>query len=377
MVTRGRLGTEVAGRPPLAARAPAPLPEGVVNLADGNPDPALLPDLAPALRRLDPGKHLYGGPICYPPLLRGAARRFAADGISADHLCVVSGALDGLERSLEAHLRPGDRVAVEDPAFLGVLDLLQALALVPVPVALDETGPLPDALDAALSAGCAAFIVTPRAQNPTGAALDATRTRALRRVLRHHADVLVLEDDHAGPVAGVPAHTLADERRARWAVVRSVSKSLGPDLRVAILTGDAATVARVEGGAIIGMRWVSFILQRLVAAVWSQPGIAVELRRAARTYAQRRKGLIEALAGHGIAATGRSGLNVWIPVADEAETVSLLLDRGWAVSAGQRFRLESPPAIRVCTARLARPEAVRLAHAVAEVVRPASAASLV
>ncbi|MGH2719077.1 MAG: aminotransferase class I/II-fold pyridoxal phosphate-dependent enzyme, partial [Actinomycetota bacterium] len=69
-------------------------------------------------------------------------------------------------------------------------------------------------------------------------------------------------------------------------------------------------------------------------------------------YAERREALIGALAARGIGATGRPGLNVWIPVPAEADTVRLLAERGWAVGAGERFRLQSPPAIRVTIARL-------------------------
>jgi hypothetical protein len=76
--------------------------------------------------------------------------------------------------------------------------------------------------------------------------------------------------------------------------------------------------------------------------------------------------LIEALAGHGIAATGRSGLNVWIPVREEAATVAHLAARGWAVRAGESYRLKSPPAIRVTIATLTARETVQLAIDVAE-----------
>ncbi|MCW8851794.1 MAG: SLC13 family permease, partial [Gammaproteobacteria bacterium] len=79
--------------------------------------------------------------------------------------------------------------------------VVAALGLDVVPVAVDERGILPAALEAAIAAGIAALIVTPRAHNPTGAALDGDRVRVLRRVLQQHADLLVVEDDHAGAVA--------------------------------------------------------------------------------------------------------------------------------------------------------------------------------
>ncbi len=370
VVTRGRRGTAVSGRPPLPARLPGELPPDVRNLADGNPDPALLPDLAPVLATIDPTAHLYGEAVNDPVLLRTAARQFAVDGIPAAHLTVVSGALDGLERVLQIHLRRGDRVAVEDPGFTGVLDLLTALGLVAVPVAIDERGPLPDALAHVLRGGMSALIVTPRAQNPTGAALDPPRVRALRRVLRGYPELLLLEDDHAGPVAGAEAVTLCDARRERWAVVRSVAKSLGPDLRLALLTGDRSTVARVEGRTLLCIRWVSHILQRLVVAHWARPGTSRKLRAAERTYTERRAALVSALAERGIEARGRSGLNVWVPVPEEAPVVIRLRDAGWAVAGGERFRIASPPAIRVSIASLAPADARRLATDLAHVLAP-------
>ena len=106
------------------------------------------------------------------PLLAFAAAEFEADGIPGRAAVVVSGALDGIERILREHVRVGDRVAVEDPSFVGVVDLVSACGCIPTPVALDEHGSNPEAVEQALKQGCRAIVLTPRAQNPTGAAID-------------------------------------------------------------------------------------------------------------------------------------------------------------------------------------------------------------
>ena len=368
---QGRRGTRVSPRPPLPTPALAPAPAHLHDLSLGNPDATLLPPFRRALARAARRPGLYGEPANRPALLAVAARRFEADGLPRGSLAVVGGALDGIERVLQAHLRPGDRVAVEDPGYVAVFDLLGALGLAPEPVAVDETGPVPDDLARALRAGAAAFVLTPRAQNPTGAALDAARARELRRVLGRHPDVLVVEDDHAGPVAGVPALSVC-HARVRWAHVHSVSKSLGPDLRLAVLAGDATTVARVEGRQSVGTGWVSHLLQDVVLGLWSDAATETRLRRAAELYTSRRDVLLRALAAHGIAAQGRSGLNVWIPVPEEAPVVAALAHEGWAVRAGERYRLRASPAVRITIAALTAAEAERVALAVARSLRPDS-----
>ncbi len=368
----GRRGTRVRHRPPLPTRAAAPIPPHVRDLANGSPNPALLPPLAGALATIEPAQRSYGERANLPELLRLATQQLERDGLPADALAVTGGALDGIERALQAHLRPGDRIAIEDPGYPGVIDLVAALGLVPEPVALDDAGMLPDALARALRHRVAACILTPRAQNPSGAALDPARVAELRRVLKGHPEVLVVEDDHAGPIAGTPAFSVCDHRRrARWVVVRSVSKSLGPDLRLAVLSGDAATIARIEGRQLIGTGWVSHVLQRIVASLWSDRATAERVRHAAATYTARRHGLVEALARRGVAAHGRSGLNVWVPVPEELPVVQSLLDAGFAVNGGERYRLASGPAIRITIATLAADEIAPLADAVAASLAPA------
>jgi DNA-binding transcriptional MocR family regulator len=366
-----RRGTVVSSQPPLRVRGASPLPAHARDLASGNPDPALLPPLGPALARLDPAHKLYGGPVKLARLVELAGADFAADGISGD-IAVVGGALDGIERVLQTRLRPGDRVIVEDPTWPRIADLVRALGLQPERARVDQRGLVPDELDRALERGANAVIVTPRGQNPTGAALDAERGRILRELLARHPDAVVIEDDYVAAVAGapyVPLHTAG----GRWVVIRSLSKVLGPDLRVAPVAGDPLTISRVEGRQLLGAGWVSHLLQQTAAHLWESDATTALLARAERTYAERRQSLVAALASHGIAAAGQTGLGVWVPLAEEAATVQQLLERGWAVSPGERYRSRTPPGIRITTTDLAPDEAAVLAAAIAEITQSSTA----
>ncbi len=365
VVGRERRGVVVSARPPLAGRRPPrPVPPGIRDLATGNPDQALLPSLADVLGGLDPPVHLYGEEPVLPGLAGAARAELEGLGVPAEHLCVVSGALDGVERVLAAWLRPGDRVAVEDPGYGSTLDLVRALGLVPVAVSLDDAGMRPDGLGRALGAGCRAVVLTPRGQNPTGAALDAGRAVELRDALASAPDVLVVEDDHLGAVAGVAPHSVVAGRE-RWAFVRSVAKSLGPDLRLSFLAGDPTTVARVEGRLGLGPGWVSRVLQHVVVALLRDPATPALLERAALAYRSRREALIGELESRGLEGRGRTGLNVWVPVPDEAAAAGALLEAGYAVAPGSLYRLESPPAVRITTAMLEPAEAAAVAAALA------------
>lgn len=370
----GRRGTRVApGIVPPPVHPPS-VPSGTVDLATGNPDPALLAPLGPAIQLMEHGLHLYGGRADHPGLVAFASSEFEADGVSGQSMAVLGGGLDAIERVLREHLRPGDGVAVEDPSFPGLIDLVAASGYTAVPVAMDDDGALPDALWDALGQGCGATILTPRGQNPTGAALGVERAEALRQVLSDFPGILLIENDCAGPAAGSAMHTLTNPTRERWATVRSTSKFLGPDLRLAVVAGDSVTVARVRGRHALGARWVSHVLQTLALTLWSDPSSGRRLARAGEIYAYRRNAVLAALGARNIEAHGRSGFNVWVPVRDEANVVRAMADRGWAVAAGERFRLQTGPGIRLTVSALQPRDADRLAEDLADALQPASTA---
>ncbi|MDY7090938.1 MAG: aminotransferase class I/II-fold pyridoxal phosphate-dependent enzyme, partial [Actinomycetota bacterium] len=352
--TDGRRGTRIRSRPPIAGPRSAlrlAVPPDVRDLSSGEPDIRLLPPLGRALRTV---AETNGPPLGYasaaamPELIEAARPRLVDEGIPAGdaEITVTSGTLDAVERLLTAHLRPGDAVAVEDPGWAALLDLLAALGLRPLPVAVDLEGPDPAAMSAALESGARAAVITVRAQNPIGAAVSQARAESLRALFASRPGVLVIEDDHAAELAEQPPHCVGPVTGA-WAVTRSASKPFGPDLRIAVLAGDEATIARVVGRMRIGSGWVSTVLQRLLLRLWEDDETMATVSGAAQAYGRRRRALLDALWSREVDAFGPTGINVWVPVADETRTVGMLRDSGYAVAPGSLFRVSSPPGVRI------------------------------
>lgn len=367
-VADGRRGTRVAPRRADGASGPAAI--GGRDLASGNPDPALLPDLRavwPTIVTAPPAT--YGGPAVWPALADWARDAFARDGLSGD-LLVTNGAVEAMALCLQAWLKPGDAVALEDPCFLSALRLVRLLGLKPVPVAIDEDGITPSGLAAALRQHPKALIVTPRAHSPTGACLSPARAEVLKPLIAAATGLTVIEDDHFSLLSAAPVASLSPAA-GRWIVIRSLAKFLGPDLRLACVLADRATSAAMADRQGATSRWASRWLQAAAAATLVRPAMAAELAAARTAYAGRRRGLIAALAAHGIAATGADGINVWIPLPHDEAIAAGLGQGGWAVMSGAAFRVAAASGIRVTVADLDPPDAGRLAGDLARLLTPA------
>ncbi|MFE9451550.1 aminotransferase class I/II-fold pyridoxal phosphate-dependent enzyme [Streptomyces sp. NPDC006739] len=367
VTTRGRGGTVVAPAPAVASRRPPKVPVGLRDLAGGHPDPELLPALVPP-SRLSPGARSHRSTPRLAHLEDAVRDWLRPDGVPVEQVTFAHGALDLIGRVLCGELRPGDAVAMEDPGYHHLLDLVTALGLRIVPVAVDDEGVRPDALRAALRTGVRAVVFSPRAQNPYGGRFSGTRRDALVEVLRDEPDVLVIENDHASAVADAPLCSVTGAGLARWVHVRTVSKFLGTDLRWAAAACDPVTLARHDGRLLLTSGWVSHLLQETVHGLLTDAGTRALVSRARETYAERRGTLARELAARGIASHGRSGMNLWVPVRDESAVVNGLRSYGWWVAAGARFRVAAEPGVRITAASLEPADAARLASEFAAVL---------
>ena len=351
---RGRNGTwvteEAIGKAPARTGRMGIYGSDALDLSLAVPDPALLPPLDEALRhaaagpdlnsyrrsRIEPGlRHAVEPTWPYPP---GA-------------LLATNGGYNGVYAAVHALVAPGDTVACEEPTAIRLLDILEDAGADILPVACDDAGPLPDKLAAAMAHRPVLFLYQPRTHSVTGRHVDSARMAALGDVLEG-TSTLILEDDGLGDVSAHPVTSLGIRFPERVIHVRSLSKSHGPDLRLAILSAPEEVVERVQSYRLFSAGWTSRLLQNAATWLLSHEPTRAGLVRARSVYADRRNALLEALSARGVEGFRGDGLCIWLPVASEPFALVTLAARGIAVLPGEKCFLKGSGFIRVGTSLL-------------------------
>ncbi|EKQ7193021.1 MocR-like B6 salvage transcription factor PtsJ [Klebsiella oxytoca] len=371
-ISQGRNGTAIKTHNTLPALEGGDPSSPLKDISSGNPDPTRLANVKNYLSAIAAAPRLYGDAAVDPRLAAWAHAWMSKDsGVDAE-INLASGAIDALERLLCALLLPGDSVAIEDPCFLSSINMLRYAGFTPSPVPVDAEGMQPDALEEALRNGARAVIITPRAHNPTGCSLSEPRARAIRDILARYPQVLVIIDDHFALLSSTPWHSpLAAESR-RWALVRSLSKTLGPDMRLAIVASDCETSAALCLRLNSGSQWVSHLLQDLVIACLNDDAFMASLTESRRHYRRQHEKLIAALARCGIThLTPGDGLNFWFPLEEPSQPVALrLAHAGWLVREGETFGIRAPShGLRLSLATLSDEEINKLASDLCQILQ--------
>lgn len=217
---------------------------GIVQLGAAVPDPDYLPTLAVAramarIARLQRTRAAgYMMPPGAPELRRQIARRMSESGggISADDIVITTGCQEALSLALRAVTQPGDVVAVESPAFYGLLHVLESLGLEALEIpSHPHEGMALDALAFAFERWpVKACVVVPNFSNPLGFCMPDTHKRALIGLLAKHG-VPLIEDDVYGDLGfdhRRPSTCMGLAPDADIIHCSSFSKTLAPGLRI-------------------------------------------------------------------------------------------------------------------------------------------------
>jgi len=179
------------------------------------------------------------------------------------------------------------------------------------------------------------------------------RVRALAAALEG-TGVVVVEDDSAG---GTPAGTplsLGTHLPGQTVLVRSYSKTHGPDLRLAAIGGPRTVVDPIIERRYLGQGWSSRLLQSILADLLTTARSRAVVARAQRTYAARTGAMAEALSRRGVDVPGRDGINLWVPVVDQSAALLHLASAGVRAASGDPFWITPPGEahIRITTASI-------------------------
>lgn len=357
--TDGRRGSFVPYKTEIRHSETA-IPQGLIDLASGNADRRLLPDLTPDLfehysLHTDVGSH--GD---HPELMM-FVRGWLAENIGIDNeFMLLSSSLDIIERALTQRVISGGKVLIENPCWPPLPALLATLRLQAVPMEMDEEGALvPEHIS-----GFSAVILTPRAHSPTGINYSPARWRQWQDFLNRH-DALFIIDDHWAALSTHPFPGLHGFQ-GEWIYTTSTSKFLGTDTRIAVAAGNSNILHAMKKRFSLGPRWISKILQHLTWQLWRQldNGNMAEI---AESYRTRRQILFDELNRRGIFPPGRNGegFHLFLPVADEPQVIQFLAAKGWAVQSCASFYTGRQDAVRITFSNLDEQGCIRLAEDIA------------
>ncbi|HJZ81922.1 MAG TPA: PLP-dependent aminotransferase family protein [Pyrinomonadaceae bacterium] len=341
-----------------AGRFPKPqeADEDVIDLGLNLPCESPAPDLASALRALAAKEDVqsllrYNSADPVNDLLAGAAvlRRHGLN-VNPEQIVMCAGAQHGLSVALEAATRAGDCVIAEELTYPAFRPLAESRSLRIHPVALDEEGINPAALNTACRKTRAkALYLVPTLHNPTAHTLSAERRKALVEVARRH-DLIIIEDDvyrMLQPEAPPPIAQIAPERTI---YVTSLSKSFVPGLRLGYVVGPPSLHSRLVG-AVDNSIWMLPPITAALATHWVLQGEYDSIVSGKRREAAARQSLAARILPADRLRTANTSYHLWLKTNGNAESFTLRArEHGVVVIPGSAFYLGSgrpPEAVRV------------------------------
>ncbi|WP_067673993.1 aminotransferase-like domain-containing protein [Nocardia miyunensis] len=339
----------------------------VIGLAGGLPDEQLMPRdriaLAAESALTDRSRLQYTQSAGWGPLREVLATRESARlgrSVPIEEVFVTHGSQQALSLLGEVLLDPGALVVVEDPAYVGALQVFRAAGARIVAVPLDEEGMRVDVLGELLERGERPAVVhtVSNFHNPRGVTMS-TRRRGELAGLADRYGFWVIEDDPYGELwfdrpSPEPVATYSPN------VIRlsSASKILAPALRAGWMVAPAAVCRGVEllkqGADLCGSALTQQITAELLA---DSDWLAAHVNTVRSSYGERAKALVGALRerfGDRVVSTDAAGgMFVWAAFTDGTDTAELLsraVDHGVAYVPGSAFAVDSDyrGAMRLC-----------------------------
>ncbi len=291
----------------------------------------------------------YDPPPGAPALRRAIARRAPGWGMlaSPDDVVTTVGCMEAMHISLRAVVKAGDAVAVETPAYYGLLQLLESLELRVFEIpAHARTGMDLDDLERVVRARAVkAVMAVPSFNNPLGSRMpDEARERLVAMLTA--ADIPLIEDDIYGDLffeGDRPRTAKSFDTKGIVLTCSSFSKTLAPGYRVGyVLPGRYRE--RVEQLKFVHTVGSPTLTQLAVAELLDSGGYDHHLRALRKKLAANVARTSEAICTHFPPGTRISrpqgGFTLWVELPPGVSALDLearALEHGISVAAGPIF----------------------------------------
>lgn len=340
---------------------------GVRSMAMAHPDPSLYPadEFCDYLHRLRPiaAQLLSYGPIQGDSELRVEVAKLVQEaGITAvpEQVLITAGAMQGISLVTQALSQPGDLVLVDQPTFLGTLNIIKAQHLRSQAIPLHADGPDMETLAQAMREQRPRFYYAiPNFHNPTGYCTSPEKRTALLALARQY-DCLIVEDNIYGNLAydaPAPPPLKAQDTDGRVIYISGFTKDLMPGMRI----GYAIVPPHLRTHLLTLRRSTDMcspeITQRALAHFLRDGGLKRHLRRVLPVYKERRDALMSALTAFMPAPVTWSqpegGFSSWVRLPRyfaPGELYRLALQNGFAFTPGEAYLMDEPHAeyLRLC-----------------------------
>lgn len=338
----------------------------VISFAGGLPSPATFPvaQLHEACNRVLASEPLaalqYGPTEGYLPLREWVARHHSERSgisISVDQVLITTGSQQGLDLLSKVLIDPDSTVLVETPTYLGALQAFSLAEPRYRSLPSDDSGLIPEAVDAELAHSPRFLYCLPNFQNPSGRRLPLERRQQLA-ARTAKSGLLLIEDDPYGELyyQGQPLPSLLSMNPGGVVYLGSFSKVLAPGLRVGYLIAPTALHRKlVQAKQAADLHTPSFT-QRIVHATIKDGFLDEHLPRVRGVYATQCQAMLQALQRHFPASVQwnrpEGGMFIWVQLPahiDSSELLEAAIRENVAFVPGAPFYANEP---RVDTLRL-------------------------
>ena len=297
----------------------------------------------------------------YEPLKGAVMAMLREQGLNvrSEQLLITDGCQQAIDLLCKAFLRPGDAVALENPAYPGAISIFAGARVRTLAVGVEADGSRTgsvgldiEALETVLLQNRVKFIfVTPDFQNPTGTSLPVPQRRRLLEIAAHY-QVPVIEDGIYGRIrlrgAAVPSLKMLD-RAGNVIQIDSFSKIAFPGLRVGWCIGAETAIERLRLLKQATDLHTDQLAQATMAEFMRRGFLERYAAKMKKIYRSRLEAMEEALERHmpdGTAWTHvEGGVSVWVTLPVGVDTAELLIhvrERGVIFVPGRYFYFQHP-----------------------------------